>query len=614
VSKIPQETLELIASANDIVEVIGSYFPLKRAGTAYKANCPFHNEKTPSFTVNPQRQIFKCFGCGAGGGVFKFVELYENLSFPEAVKKLADRAGIKIIEEQLSSEDDRRFRMRKRLLALHQEAANWFHRNLLKTQAALPARDYLKNRGISVEVAKGWKIGYAPDSWDSLVNHALELGFTPEEIVRSGLATMKEANPDMNIASEESVVSPAKYYDRFRDRVMFPICDDRNGEVIAFSGRVLSADAKGAKYVNSPETILFTKGNVLFGLHKSKRALIDKQIAIVCEGQLDLITAFESGVQNVIAPQGTAFTQKQAQILKRYVEEVVLCFDADAAGQKAAERSLAALLDANLFVRIAQMPAGHDPDSLIREQGAEAFARQITDAKDFFDYQIDRRASLPEFATPRGKMKFAKEMAVFVSLLSEAVLREAVIGKITTRLELSANDFRAMLSTPSRKEAASGEVAIEKPPKLGNTMALLCTLALRNIDTRAWLLSQPWRETLRNNPEGDLLARILEADLRVDEPGSVSVFLAKLNATDAAIVSTLLLQKPPENPETVVLDCWNAFERSEIQRRREAVTSKLRSANLSDAELQAIQREIMELKNREDLLMKQDRRAPKRNS
>ena len=441
--KIPEQTIEQIAAANDIVEVIGSYFPLKRAGSSFRALCPFHQERTPSFHVNPSRQSFHCFGCGAGGSVFRFVMNYENVDFPTAAKRLAERAGIQIIEQELSPEDDRRFRMRKRLLALHLDAAEWFHRNLLKTEGAEPARAYLKTRGLSAEVARAWKIGYAPDGWDALGNWAREQGYTAEELVQSGLVSVKNAD-DLDLRNLQTPISNLRFYDRFRDRVMFPICNDL-GEVVAFSGRILASDAQAAKYVNSPETLLFTKGNILFGLHKSKRALVNKGSAIVCEGQLDLITAFEAGIQNVVAPQGTAFTEKQARTLKRFVEEVVLCFDSDAAGAKATDRSLAALLGADLSVRVAEMPAGHDPDSLIRTEGAEAFSKQIAAARDFFDFQIDRAVSAPEFSTPRGKLQFARKMAESVGLITETVLRESVAHKIVSRLEIPLRDFMAML-------------------------------------------------------------------------------------------------------------------------------------------------------------------------
>src|SRR6266403_655639 len=360
---IPSETIEQIAASNDIVEVIGSYFPLKRAGANFKALCPFHQEKTPSFTVTPSRQTFHCFGCGAGGSVFRFVMDYEHLDFPAAVKKLATRVGIPVIEERGSSpgEDDRQHEARRALLQLHAEAAEWFHENLVKTRIGAPGREYLKGRGIDRRIANDWQIGFAPESWDAFLSWALERGYQQRLLLESGLITRRDES-----AGDEKV------YDRFRNRIMFPIHNDV-GEVIAFSGRILDKEAETAKYVNSPETPLFRKGRVLFGLHKTKRALIDADCAIVCEGQLDLITLFEAGIQNVVAPQGTAFTERQAHVLKRFVREVVLCFDSDTAGQNAAERSLEALLQNDLVVRVAEMPAQEDPDSLVRKSGRQKF-------------------------------------------------------------------------------------------------------------------------------------------------------------------------------------------------------------------------------------------------
>src|SRR5205814_3662070 len=319
---IPSQNIEQIAAANDIVEVIGSYFPLKRAGANFKALCPFHQEKTPSFHVNPQRQTFDCFGCGVGGSVFRFVMDYEHLDFPAAARKLASRAGIPIVEERGAGDEDRQHEARRTLLKLHAEAANWFQENLLKKPFAEAARDYLKHRGIDRQVAKNWQLGFALDRWDAFLKWALERGYSREQLVQSGLVKPRDEERPQN-----------EVYDRFRGRVMFPICNDV-GEVIAFSGRLLESDAQKAKYLTSPETPLFRNGNVLFGPHTTKRSLIEANCAIVCEGQLDLIALFEAGITNVVAPQGTAFTPNQARILKRFVDEVVLCVDSDDAGQR----------------------------------------------------------------------------------------------------------------------------------------------------------------------------------------------------------------------------------------------------------------------------------------
>src|SRR5438477_7127157 len=300
---------------------------------------------------------------------------YEHLDFPAAVRKLAARVGVPIVEERAAADEDRQHEARRTLLKLHAEAADWFQQNLLKKPFAEAARDYLKNRGIDRQVAKNWQLGFAPDGWDLFLKSALDRGYSRSQLLQSGLVKPRDEDRPGN-----------EVYDRFRGRIIFPICNDV-GEVIAFSGRLLETDPQVAKYLNSPETPLFQKGRVLFGLHKTKRALIEANCAIVCEGQLDLISLFEAGIKNVVAPQGTAFTERQARILKRFVDEVVLCFDADRAGQKAAERSLASLLAENLLVRVAEMPPGEDPDSMIRGNGAEAFRERITAAKDFFDFQ-----------------------------------------------------------------------------------------------------------------------------------------------------------------------------------------------------------------------------------
>ncbi len=584
---LASELIEQIAAANDIVDVVGGYFPLKRAGSAWRACCPFHQEKTPSFQVNPQRQIFKCFGCGAGGSVFRFVMDYEHVDFVTAAKKLADRAGIRIVEQEMSAEDLARVTLRRRLLALHAEAADFFHMNLMKRPAAAKARDYLKGRGITGEVAKSWKLGYAADGWDNMAAFAHERGFSQDELMASGLVSKREDDDN------------ADFYDRFRDRLMFPICND-TGEVIAFSGRVLESDAKGAKYVNSPETQLFTKGAILFGLHRSKRALIDRKTAIVCEGQLDLITAFEAGVTNVIAPQGTAFTDKQARILKRYVEEVVLCFDADAAGENAAEKSAKQLLAQNVAVRVATMPPGEDPDSMIRGRGAEAFIAQIAGAKDFFDFQIDRLAARPDFATPRGRTQAARKMAEAVSIITDAVLRETIINRVTMRLEISAQEFARLLKQPSPK-TDDDETLDTKPAakrELDPTIALLLKVSLTDQAAREWLREQKWEPVLADSEGSSLVKKVVFAEMNVDDPASLASFLSTLDTADESDLIDILEGRKPEFAMMIAHDCWRELERRQIRRRLDAVQSRLRIPDQPLETIVAAQKEILDLQKR----------------
>ncbi len=592
---IPNHTIEQVAAANDIVEVIGAYFPLKRAGASFKALCPFHQEKTPSFNVSPQRQSFHCFGCGAGGSVFRFVMDYEHLDFPSAVKKLATRVGITVIEERsFSASDDRQHETRKTLLALHAEAAEWFHENLLKRDWAEPARKYLKKRGIDKEIARNWQIGFAPNEWQAFGDWAKERGYTEQLLIQSGLVSQKDEG---NVQRPTSNVQRSTY-DRFRGRIMFPICNDV-GEVIAFSGRVLGNDSEGAKYVNSPETPLFRKGKILFGLHKTKRALIDANCAIVCEGQLDLITLYEAGITNVVAPQGTAFTEDQARILKRFVSEVVLCFDADAAGQKAAERSLESLLENDLLVRIAEMPAGEDPDSIVRKKGREEFEKRITDARDFFDYWIEREAKTTDLNSLGAKMQLARRLAEMVGRVHDPMMRSEVANKVTARIGVTPQDFRALLAKPQAHRFSTAEpqrARTQPAPMPKHDVAMLCLLALRDSEAREFLLQQDWREVLGQTPESEMLVRILESNLQPDDPASTTAFLATLPPEEEALASSWLLQKVPPQPGAVARDWWAGIQQSAVRRQLQIAEGRMKIPQLSAGELTALQKQVVDLK------------------
>ena len=589
---IPSEMIEQIAAANDIVEVIGSYFPLKRAGANFKAICPFHQEKTPSFMVSPSRQTFHCFGCGAGGSVFRFVMDYEHTDFPSAVRKLATRVGITVVEKRGAEDEDRRYEARRTLLKLHADAAEWFHENLLKRDVGGPAREYLKRRGITAEIAKHWQLGYAPDEWDAFGSWARAHGYHIRDLVTSGLAKTRDD-------AESAPVERSSAYDRFRGRIMFPICNDV-GEVIAFSGRLLK-DAEGAaKYLNSPETPLFRKGSVLFGLHKTKRALIEANCAVVCEGQLDLISLFEEGIANVVAPQGTAFTENQARILKRFVNEVVLCFDADAAGQKAAERSLDALLQNDLIVRVAEMPAGEDPDSLVRREGKEAFENRVAGARDFFDYWIEREAAGVDLASLGAKMQLAKSLAETVSRVRDPLMRGEISSKVSARLGVAAQDFQSLLPKQRRESLRSGDQSEAHTtggtaPVPRHDIAMLCLLALRDEKAREFLREQNWHEVLGQVPDGEILARILKSDLHPDDAASLNAFMVTLSPPEERLVSSWLLQKAPPNAGVMVEKWWLGIRQAVLRRQLGVAANQIRLPNLSTGEVVNLQKQILDL-------------------
>jgi DNA primase len=435
---IPPDKLEQIRNASDIVDIIGASIPLKRAGANFTALCPFHKEKSPSFNVNPHKQIFHCFGCHKGGDVFTFVREYENLSFMEAVKRLADRASIPLEFDNQPGQQQARH-LKETLLLMHEQIAQRWQNALANDAGGQIARDYLAKRGVSEEAIKLFRLGFAPEAWDDTVNWSRSKDFPLPIVEQGGLIIRKEESD--------------RYYDRFRGRLMFPICDEQ-GRIIAFSGRVLSGDEKVAKYVNSPETSIFTKGKVFYGLDKAKRPILDAGFAIICEGQLDLIACHTAGIKNMVAPQGTAFTPDHARILKRYVEEVVLCFDSDNAGQNAAVRVFDSLLASGLAVRVASMPKGHDPDTFIKEHGGEAFQELITRAEGFFDFYLNRLCATNDVRTDRGRLAVSHDMAEALQKTGSAVLLDTYAQKTAMRLNISPESMRVEFKKVGRNKPA----------------------------------------------------------------------------------------------------------------------------------------------------------------
>ncbi len=417
---------EQIRAASDIVDVIGSYIPLKKAGGNFTALCPFHKEKSPSFNVNPHRQTFHCFGCHKGGDVFTFVKEYENIGFMDAVRRLAERAKIPLEFENSPGEQQSRH-LKDQLLDIHEQLTQRWQNCLANEAAGQKARDYLAQRDVSAEAIKLFRIGAAPELWDDTVNWAKSKNFDLATVEQAGLIIRKE--------------DTGRQYDRFRGRLMFPICNEQ-GRVVAFSGRVLPDDESPAKYVNSPETPIFTKSKIFFGLDKSKRAILDVGYAIICEGQLDLIACFMAGVQNIVAPQGTAFTDQHARIMKRYTNEVVLCFDSDNAGQNAIVRSLDHLLAAELAVRVAVVPAPHDPDSFIKANGGEAFLTLVESAEGFFDYLLKRLLATNDTAADKGRLAVLRGMAEALHKTGNSVLLDTHAQKTALRLGVAVDAVR----------------------------------------------------------------------------------------------------------------------------------------------------------------------------
>jgi len=585
---ISDSTREQIRAANDIIEVIGAVVPLKRAGTNFVGLCPFHREKSPSFNVSPAKQMYKCFGCGKGGDVFRFLMDYENIPFPDAMRRLAERAHIVIQEDNFPGSGETRA-IKDKLLTVHEQITQRWQTALNSDPGAQIARDYLAKRRVDDESVKLFRIGYAPDAWDDTVNWARGKGFEPELMETAGLIIRKDAGG---------------HYDRFRGRLMFPICDEQ-GRVVAFSGRVLSGDEKIAKYVNSPETPIFTKGRLIFGLDKAKRAILDRQVAVVCEGQLDMIACYGAGVQNTVAPQGTAFTGDQARLLKRYTKEVVLCFDSDNAGLKAAVRALDDLIQSGLAIRVAQIPAPHDPDSFIKEFGAAAFTQLIEKAVGFFDFYLDLLCKQNDVRTDRGQREVAISMSTALTKTGDPHLFERYARKAGQVLGLGAinvvEGFRQLAKqarkSPRQESQADDALPQEEPeierPKPSQPELWILKLALLNDDHLEWLaahLDFHWLE----HPD---VRAILEHRLSPRDDGSWTAPADLLHSIEDPHTQNLLTQESTEalkiaDPFKLLSDTLLRLRNLYIDRQLNQIGGRMADAQANIAELMAQQRAL----------------------
>lgn len=434
--RIPPETVEHVRSQTDIVRVISEYLTLKKAGSNYKACCPFHTEKTPSFTVSSSKQMFYCFGCGAGGNVFGFLMRQEGYSFAEAVKHLADRLGIEIKESRFVPEQQR---VREQLFDLYEFARGFYRRQLLKSSEAGHARAYLERRNLLGDAVQRFSLGYAPAGWNAFISEASKKGFSPELLLQGGLAKKN---------------AEGRVYDVFRNRILFPILDIW-GKAIAFGGRALEENQP--KYINSPETTIYKKGEVLYNLHQAKRSVSNKNCAYVVEGYVDAIRLALNGFENVVASLGTAFTQSQARLLRRYAPEVVLVFDTDSAGEAATGRGIEVLLSENLGVRVATLPSGKDPDDFLVEHGPEAFENCANKARNFVEFHIDNALSGRGGWDIDTKVKTANVLASLVGRIPDPIKKEEYLRLIAGRVGIQAET----LLRASQKSDFSDKLEVE---------------------------------------------------------------------------------------------------------------------------------------------------------
>ena len=449
---VPSETLQRIRDRIDLVDLISSYVGLTKAGQNFKGLCPFHSEKSPSFSVSPARQMFYCFGCSVGGDAFTFLMKQEGLDFMEAVRELSERSGIPLPARREGPSQSASAVPRQRYFQIYEAAADWYHQNLLESSEGGPAREYLLQRGITPESWKMFQLGYAPDQWHGVEKWLERKGIKSEELVKAGLAIRKEQAEGARIA----------IYDRFRSRVIFPIRDAR-GQVLAFGGRTMDADTT-AKYLNSPETDLFFKGRSLYGLSQARASGAATGRLYLVEGYFDVIALHQSGITNVVAPLGTALTPDHVQMLHRLVPSVFLLFDGDAAGVGAALRTLDLFMNSGVEVRVVLFPQGEDPDSFIRAHGVQAFRELESKSPTLLDFAIttildktkqdsiqDRTQRADEILAILHKTKNPIEKDEYLKILSERLgIRQEMLRKRMPTLRMAVSSRKPASPVPEQ--------------------------------------------------------------------------------------------------------------------------------------------------------------------
>ncbi len=513
---IPEEIIEDIRHRADIVDIVGSYVPLKKRGADYWACCPFHREKTPSFKVSAERQAFYCFGCKKSGNVFTFVQEQDNVDFVGAVRLLAQRLGIRIPEPGSSRKGEdseataKRRRTREEGYELLEQIAAWYHKLLLDDPRAEAARRYVADRGLDAAAVNRFGLGYAPDGWDGALQWGKARNYDAALMLTTGMAIQREGDSD-------------HCYDRFRNRLMFPIRDELS-RVVGFSARILVEDKNAPKYVNTPETELFRKNRLLYGLHLARQAFKESGCALVCEGQLDVIACHRSGLTHAVSAQGTAFTENHARLLRRSTDTVVLAFDADAAGEKAAVRSMELLFAAGLETKVVVLPTGEDPDSIFQRRGAAALTEALGEAREAVPYLLDLARRTHDGATARGKSRVVDDVLAVLTSLPDAVARAAhcqwlsrqlglpeaaVMDAMNMKLKAQRNRSMYRRETQAQRMAPLANTGLVVSSPREGALAMLLDLALNSESAARRILLNLPAEKIPSDPVGRALNLVL---------------------------------------------------------------------------------------------------------
>ena len=547
----PQQFIDDLKAQADILRIVGEHVQLRKAGVTYKGLCPFHGEKTPSFHVNPDRGFFHCFGCGVGGDVFKFVELHEKVTFPEAVRSLAARMGLTVPESEDRTRDPEAEREREALLKIHEVAAAWF-REQLATAAGTRARQALNERGVSRDAIERFGYGYAPASREGLKQHLLKQGFSAPVLVRSGLITQREDGSSL---------------DRFRSRLMIPIARE-SGAIVAFGGRAMESDQQ-PKYLNSPETAIYTKGRVLYGLSVTKAEIRRLGYAVLVEGYFDFAQSYEAGVTPVVAVSGTALTPAQAKLLRRFTSKLILSFDPDAAGQGAAARSSELLVTEGFQVNVAMLPEGGDPDTFIRTQGAAAYREKLRNSRPYLEYLLDRAAVGVDFGRDEDRRGFLDRMLGVAAKIPDSATRDQFGDRLAHKARITEEVVRAEI----RRAAVSRQTSLEGVER-GRGVRLVGDVRPAEKGLIWALVHEPRaaQEALAELEEKDFDGLAAGEVLRTawtmgDWPAETvtNSLLERLSTGEAALIATLKAQSECPAPPT---DCARALRRLRFERER----------------------------------------------
>jgi len=565
---IPEEKITEIRERASIVEVISDFVSLKKSGKNYLGLCPFHSERTPSFTVNEEKGIFHCFGCGAGGNIFNFLMRASHLNFPEAVKELAKRYRIPLPQRELSDEEKRRRSLKARLFEINELAAEFYYRVLVTQKDGEEGRRYLSQRGLSEQTIVEHRLGFAPAAWDSLA------------------LFLQEKGVPLNLAQDLGLIIPRKegsgaqvrpsFYDRFRCRVIFPILNEA-GRVSGFGGRIVeSATPNGTppapKYMNSPESPIYSKGHMLYGLSVAKGPIREQGMALIVEGYMDLLSLYQEGIRNVVASLGTALTTAQLGLLGRYTREAVLVFDADEGGQKATQRSLELFLQEGISARVVSLPGGFDPDSFIRQERMDGFKRILSEALPVVEYLLEQAIGRHGTQTVEAKVRAVRELIPALNRLQDPFEQSLYVERVASRLGLKESQIRAQF----RSKGTLAEEAVKTPQGPTHERLLLQLMLLRN------QVIQEVQGVVRpdgfSDPRHKKLAQELMALWETDKKVNVQELLSRVGDEDLkALISELLLaEESVIDADRMLRDCLRKVRLSRVRQEIQLVDEEIR--------------------------------------